>query len=91
MRPRRAAGATHRELPDGELVVLSADGERAVVLNPTGGVLWELAGGELELDELASLLCEAFVELDPARARADVERLVAELASHGLLEDARGR
>lgn len=55
-------------------------------LNETAATLWqELARGVDDAARLAAYLCEAY-EVDPATARADVERQLAQWQASGLLE-----
>lgn len=60
---------------------------KLVSLNDTAAWIWEKAGelGEFDVASLTEALCEAYA-VDPARARADVEGLLAKWNSLGIVE-----
>jgi hypothetical protein len=86
MQPRRAEGALQRELPDGETVLLGADGQQALVLNALGGVVWSLCDGEHTPEQMAALIVQALPGTDPAQVAADLEALLRRLEAAGFLE-----
>lgn len=56
-----------------------------VILNDTAQCLWELLRDDRSLDELAAAVAERF-EVEPERARADVQRFLDEAAKIGMIE-----
>ena len=69
---------------DGEVIVLDRRNWGYITINDSGALLWDrLAQGATEAD-LVVALTEAFA-VDPADARADVERFVGALREHDLL------
>jgi hypothetical protein len=84
--------AAHFEIPahvharrfDDELVVLHLGAGAYFSLDAVGTLIWEQIVGGKTIDEtIASLLAE--FEVDELTARADVQRLAAELVDAGLL------
>jgi Coenzyme PQQ synthesis protein D (PqqD) len=72
-----------------ETVLLHADRGAYYRLNPVGTRVWELlAAGPLSIDDVVERVVGEY-EVEPARARADVMRLVGRLADRGLV-DVRG-
>lgn len=73
------------EVFDGEAVVRDPATGRLFVLNPSATMLWPRFDGSTSVAALAEELAAAFAA--PAeQVRSDVERLVADLAAMGLLE-----
>lgn len=74
-----------------QFLIVEACAERAnmsnvYTLNETAAALWQqLARGVDDAERLAAYLCEAY-EVDPATARADVERQLARWQACGLLD-----
>ena len=87
MRPKRAEGAPIRELPDGESMVLTPEGDRALVLNAVATAIWHLADGQHTVEQISGFLGEHFADAPPHQIGADVERLLAELIEAGLIRD----
>ena len=72
-------------LPDGEAVLLNTSSERYFGLDEMGVQMWlALTSSPTVEDAYQDLL--ASYEAKPDQLRADLERLVAELVSHELLE-----
>ncbi len=67
-------------------VLYSSTQSKAIVLNPSGAVLWEALEAPRRPSELADLLIQRFPHLSMDRARADVgaflDRLVRENVLH---------
>jgi hypothetical protein len=83
-RPRLVAGAVVSDLSDGEVVVASEDGQRALILNDTASVVVSLCTGQHTVEAIASLFADTLgVSRDDARA--DVLRLLGELDDEKLL------
>jgi hypothetical protein len=73
-----------REL-GGEMFIMSAVNSTLFTLNDVASVIWKFADGTTSLQEIVeSKVCAEF-DVDPSLAFADAERLVGELAEHGLL------
>lgn len=74
------------ELQDGTGVLLHLQTRFYFTLNATGVQAWKLLGsGVRDASELARQLAAAFPGTDPARVRADVEALLADLARESLV------
>lgn len=86
MYPKRRAGIFSKALHD-ELVLYDAGGSAIHVLNPTAVVVWNLCDGAHSLDEMTAALCAAFTVDPAADVAGDVQRILAELAAKGLVED----
>lgn len=83
--PRPRPGVIQEDVPEtGECVLLDAAGGRVLALNALGAAVWELLDGTRDAAELARIVAEA-AGVGPARARADVDALLAELTREGFL------
>ena len=69
---------------DGDISLYDARTQSAAVLNGTASDVWRLLDGDHTLDEVVRLLATAYGK-QPEAIRADVERVVAELAEAGFL------
>jgi hypothetical protein len=69
---------------DGEFVMLDPESGNYYGLNEVGSEVWRLLSSPRRLDEVVAHVCATF-EVTPERSRADVERLVLELASRKLV------
>ena len=70
---------------DGEMIIMSARDSTVFTLNDVATVIWEAADGTTPLDEIvATAICSQF-EVAQEVALEDAERLVQELASHGIM------
>ena len=80
----RSAELHWREI-DGELIAL--DGRRSTYLaaNAAGALIWRTLADGATREGLADKLVSAF-GIDRARALADIDRYVEQMAEHGLLE-----
>jgi hypothetical protein len=85
MRPERLPNVVFRDLVDGEVIVLAADGETTTVLNPIGAVIWSLCDGNHSLDEIAALIGERFPDLPLEQIASDVKLLVEQLLNAALI------
>jgi Coenzyme PQQ synthesis protein D (PqqD) len=70
---------------DGEVIALEGRGSTYLATNSTGAVLWKALADGTTRDGLAAALIAAF-GINRARALADVDAYVVELAAQGLLE-----
>jgi PqqD family protein of HPr-rel-A system len=69
---------------DDDLVLYDDRDGCSYVLNRTGAAVWELCDGSLNLRQIASAIAGKY-QIDPERARADVEALVSSLRRAGLV------
>jgi hypothetical protein len=69
----------------GETVLLDAEGDVYLRLNPSGTRLWEALENPTPIAELA-LLLELEYDLDPQVALADAVAFVAQMSERGLIE-----
>ena len=56
-----------------------------ITLNTTSSYIWSLLDQDRSIDELVAAVAERF-EVDPARARADIQKFLAEITDLGLLQ-----
>ncbi len=69
---------------DGEFVMLDPDSGIYYGLNEIGTAVWRFLSSPRRLDEVVAHVCEGF-DVTPERCRADVDRLLAELAARRLV------
>jgi Coenzyme PQQ synthesis protein D (PqqD) len=82
----------HGEIPDGvlfqkvadEMVILSLNNGIYFGLDPVGTRMWELLAAGKTLAELAEAMTEEY-DIGRELVASDAQRLVAELADHGLM------
>ncbi len=74
---------------DGEAVIINLRNGTYYSLDGVGGTVWELLSTGRSVPEIVDLLVARF-DVDAPRARADVDRLVAELLAEKLLVGANG-
>ena len=75
------------ELKDGTGVLLHLGSKHYYTLNPTGVLVWKLLadGSATRADALASAIAARYPGTEVAAVRADVDRLLAELAAERLV------
>jgi len=78
----RNVGGENLLVPLGAQVM---DMNAIITLNTTSGYIWSLLDQDRSIDELSTAVAERF-EVDPARARADIEKFLTEIADLGLLQ-----
>ena len=83
-RLRRADGVWSRAVQD-RAVLYSWDDGKAIVLNPTGSVLWEALESPRSASELADELVRRFPGLPVERARKDVEAFLERLRGESVV------
>jgi hypothetical protein len=90
--PRIPAGRqfSHRKglierLVDADLFLVNPGGQTIYHLNGLGAGLWRLLDGTHGLDDVVTVLKEAFPNADSASIESDVQTLVSDLADRGLL------
>jgi hypothetical protein len=74
----------HQEL-SGETVLLNLKTEHYFGLDPVGTRIWQVVGETSSAEQVVHTLLEEY-EVEEAQLRADVERLVSELANAGLVQ-----
>ena len=70
---------------DDEIVALEARDSTYLSTNASGALLWQMLADGATREELVVALVEPF-DLGRDEAAADVDRFVAELEAHGLLD-----
>ncbi len=95
--PRRPAGRLFRHVVgleareiDGDMFLVDPDGKAIYHLNGLGTGLWRLLDGSHGLDDVISVLQDAFPTADPALIESDVAQLIADLTDRGLLVELPG-
>ncbi len=95
--PRRPAGRLFRHVDgleareiDGDMFLVDPDGKAIYHLNGLGTGLWRLLDGSHGLDDVISVLQDAFPTADPALIESDVAQLIADLTDRGLLVELPG-
>ena len=84
-RPLRTSAHPVERWPGGAVVVHGAAGVPvALALNPTALALWELCDGQTAVTEMVDAVCALF-EVDPDRARADVESALTDMVAAGVI------
>lgn len=78
----RTAG---RRFESGQAAVLLVDDGRLVMLNATGGAVWQLCEVPLTLEEIATRLAADYL-VEPERAARDAEAFCRDLVGRGVLE-----
>jgi hypothetical protein len=73
-----------RQLGD-EMIIMSARNSTLFSLDEVGLVIWEAADGRTPLEEIVKEKVCAEFDVTPEEALKDAERLVRELAKHGIL------
>jgi hypothetical protein len=74
------------ELPDGSGVLLHLQTGYYFTLNPSGVAVWRMIGaGARDASDLAAGMGSSYPGIGPARIRADVEALLAELSRESLV------
>jgi hypothetical protein len=74
------------ELPDGSGVLLHLQSGYYFTLNPSGVAVWKLIGaGARDASDLVAGMGSTYPGVEPARIRADIDALLAELARESLV------
>ena len=85
VRPRRTSSQPIERWAEGAVVAPGTpDAPVALALNPTALALWELCDGQTAVTEMVDAVCVLF-EVDPARAREDVETALREMVATGVI------
>jgi len=90
--PRTPSGKRFRHVDgldarivDADTFLVDPNGEAIYHLNSLGTGLWRLLDGSHGLDDVISVLQDAFPTVDPTLVEDDVVRLIGDLADRGLL------
>lgn len=82
--PQRSEDLVWRKI-EGEIVILTEDGQKIHTLNSVGGAIWELADGSKNIDEIAKILTERF-DVSPEQAQSDIIEFCSEMADENILQ-----
>lgn len=80
---RHAPDVVARQLDD-EVVLVNLRTNRIYELNPTAARLWELLGSGCDVEQASERMLDEF-EVEQAELAAEIDALVAQLASEGLV------
>jgi hypothetical protein len=69
---------------DGEIVLLHPTNATILHLNQTGALVWQLCNGARSVDEIVTLLNDAYPE-SRKQIEADVPQIIQQFAAHGAL------
>lgn len=83
-RPQRAEDLVWRKI-EGEIVILTEDGQKIHTLNRVGGAIWEMADGSKNIDEIAKCICERF-DVSPEQAQSGIIEFCTEMADENILQ-----
>lgn len=85
-RPRVTREIVRGELTDGEVVVSTRGGERAIILNAVGDAVLDLCDGSRTVSDIAEFLRSALNVPADANVTADVNAVLEELMRAGVVE-----
>jgi len=74
-----------REAFDGDLLLMEAETQKVVLVNPVAGTLFDLLELPNTLDDLAAVLAEAFPEVPPESHRDSAAAMLREFLGAGLI------
>jgi hypothetical protein len=86
-RPALREDTVVAELPDGEVMVATREGEQALLLNETGAIVVSLCTGAVSVDEMVSVFAESS-GADAEVVAKDIRAVLESLAREGLLRSA---
>ena len=88
-RPKLLSTVLRSALPgDEEVLTRQGDQATALIINATGAVVADLCDGTRTVDDIAAFIADIAPGAELESVRQDVERLVGELRSARLLEQA---
>lgn len=79
----RNEGAVWRDI-SGEVVIAERDNSTIHVLNKTASLIWTLADGTKQMEDLAAAMCNRF-DVTPEQAQAETEEFCKQLLGAGLV------
>jgi hypothetical protein len=79
----RSEGVVWRDV-SGEVVIAERDNSTLHVLNKTASLIWTLADGTNQMNDLATAICNRF-DVTPEQARVDTEEFCKQLLRAGLV------
>ncbi|MCK5691130.1 PqqD family protein [Myxococcota bacterium] len=88
MRLVKSSNIKEEALPDGEIMLVSDQGGKVVVLNSLGAVVWTLCDGHSELREIITIVTKHFSGVPREQVEGDVENFVVQLRDAGLIREA---
>jgi hypothetical protein len=80
--PRRETGCVE-EVLEGEIVLYSASSAKAIYLNESAALVWQLIDGERSIAQIESLLTDAYPEA--VTLKDDVSQAIEVLRKHGVI------
>jgi hypothetical protein len=80
--PQRDAGCVEEAL-EGEIVLYSASSAKAIYLNESAALVWQLIDGERSIAQIESLLTDAYPEA--VTLKDDVSQAIEVLRNHGVI------
>ena len=83
-KPKQKSGY-HLEMMDGELLLYHLDETQILYFNDTASLIWHLCDGQLTINEIITLLSEAYPHAAGTMA-ADVEETVQQFLTAGCIE-----
>jgi hypothetical protein len=81
---RQAPGVLTETAGD-RAILLGADNQEIITLNPVGSVIWGLLDQDRDADELVALVIERFPDAPAAQVPENVSDFLRELDAAGLL------
>ena len=83
-RPKRSEDLVWRKI-EGEIVILTEDGQMIHTLNNVGSAIWEMADGSKNIDEISQSICERF-DVSLEQAQSDIIEFCADLSDKNILQ-----
>jgi hypothetical protein len=80
--PRRETGCVE-EVLEGEIVLYSASSAKAIYLNESAALVWQLIDGERSIALIESLLTDAYPEA--VTLKDDLSQAIEVLRKHGVI------
>ena len=85
-KPLRKSDVLVKELGE-QTVLYRAEGQAIHVLNPTARLIWDLCDGQHDLEGMEQAVHSSFAIAEGHDVCADIQRIVEEFSSKGLLEE----
>jgi hypothetical protein len=85
-KPRQVANIVRGELPDGEVVISVAGGDKAMILNSVADAVLELCDGSRTIAEIAAFVRDTLNAPADTDVAHDVGAVLDELARAGVIE-----
>ncbi len=85
-KPRQVANLVRGELPDGEVVISVAGGDKAMILNSVADAVLELCDGSRTIAEIAEFVRDTLDVPADTDVMHDIDAVLDELARAGVIE-----